>query len=306
MAIQSNQIIHEVALPSTGNPQNTSYTTILSDFDTNFGSPCRLHASFPIADSKLIIEPNTVQKADGTAMTTPPLKKLIASLVLTSIDFQAQTITGGVVNITWPTVTLGQYIRCAFTLKSDGSIDATFSSAAASVAALANAGSLFTSGGIPLGWIDLQCTNASPVRFKTADSATNIIENNIGATSKIFVFGSGGAGGSSVSINTTVQSIPNGGTIAISNLEGDEIVYVTGQGGPITTSSTPFGTSSIPEGKRVTVICMDETNTVSIPYNDTANGMFANIDPAGSLEISKFLPAKFQKLNDRYFGQRGI
>jgi hypothetical protein len=92
------------------------------------------------------------------------------------------------------------------TLRDTGVIVAIFSPEAASVGALADPGTCFETGGLAIGYIDLECTNASPGRFKTAGSSTNIIENEVSGTSRISIFGSGGGGGGSGLTSKVVNS----------------------------------------------------------------------------------------------------
>ena len=308
--IQSFQLAHENDLPVLGEKAlDKTYTSIMDGIDKNLDSPCRMHAGFPLADSKLYIEPNRVKRSNGVTILTPPLKKQIANIPLSTLDFQTFAQVGAAFQITFPgsIIPAGQFVRFALTLKFDGSIECSFSAAAATVAALPDAGPLFASGGIPIGYLDLQSTSSVQNAFKTAGSATNIIENEVGGVSRIFTFGSGGAGGGGGGeITTTVQTIAPGGTIQVSTLEGDQTIYVVGQGGPVTTSNTPFGALAVPEGKRITIICLDENATVTIPYNDEVNGAYGNFNPEGGIEISKLFPLTIKRLSDRYFGQRGI
>lgn len=104
-----------------------------------------------------------------------------------TIDFQTQ-IASSVFDIDWPTNIAGQFRRAGFTLIGSGKIKVLFSLEAATQATLANAGSLFVSGGLPIGYIDLVATSTSA--FKSASAATNIIVNN-----DIYRFGAGAGGG---------------------------------------------------------------------------------------------------------------
>jgi len=86
-------------------------------------------------------------------------------------------------------------------------VDTHFSTEQASVGALTNAGELLSSlSGIPVGWIDLRCTNTTG-KYKTASSTTNVIEN-----ADIHRFSSGAGGGGDVSQenlrNVNIQGNP--------------------------------------------------------------------------------------------------
>jgi len=191
--IQTDQVVTNNALPIIRKAAASDLDSVFSALDTNAGSPLRLFASNP-SDSKLNIAAQEIQKADGTGLSVPPLSSTIASIVATTIDFQSLSTTGATVTISWPTVVSGQYYRVGFTLIAGGTIQALFSAGAVSLGAVANPGTLFVNGGIPIGWVDLQAT--STTQFKTAGSSTSIIENSVSGTSTIHTFGSGGSGGS--------------------------------------------------------------------------------------------------------------
>lgn len=156
------------------------------------GSPLLIHAN-TTPDAKLYFEPSSVPTIEGTARVMPPLKSQIFSIASSWIDFQLQTTSGGPFIIAWPTSTVGFFRYVGFTLLSSGSIQALFTPEAATVGALDNPGTCFVSGGMPLGYVLLESTNASG-QFKTAGSTTNVIENSVGGVSRVFCFGSGGGG----------------------------------------------------------------------------------------------------------------
>ena len=201
--LQTDQVVTNNALPITRQAANTNLDTIFSSLDSNAASPLRLFASNP-SNTVLNIAAQEIQKADGTGLSVPPISSLVPTFAATTIDFQALTTSGGTVSITWPTgLTVGNYYRVGFTLLSGNTLQATFSSGAGTLGAVANAGTLFITGGIPVGWVDLQATSST--QFKTAGSATSIIENSVSGTSTIHTFGSG-AGGSGSGSGTGVGS----------------------------------------------------------------------------------------------------
>jgi hypothetical protein len=63
------------------------------------------------------------------------------------------------------------------------------------------------------------------------------------------------------------------GTITISLTDLDQRIRVSGNGAAVTLSSTPFGSSDPLDGTRITLIGNDDTNTVTLPLNDAANGI---------------------------------
>lgn len=158
------------------------------------GSPLKLHAA-STPDSKLYFESNIIDTLEGQALVSPPIKNQIQSVVASTIDFQTGLTTGASFNMVIPTGTVGFFRQAGFSLLSSGVIQVLFSNEAATIPALSNPGSLFSKGAIPIGYIQLECTNVLGF-YKTAGSATNIIENIVSGNSRIFIFGSGGSGGS--------------------------------------------------------------------------------------------------------------
>jgi hypothetical protein len=202
---QGFQLVNEAALAVLRQAARTQQETINAAIDQNFNQPLRLYASNP-SDSKLNIGAYQFQQADGIGRSIPPNNSQIPSVVASTIDFQAQSTTGATFDLTWPASTVGQFRRMGLTLLSSGTITALFSAEAASVGALANAGTVFVKSGIPLGYIDLECTDVAG-KFKTAGSATSIIENSVSGTSRIFIFGSGGSGSGAGDANTFLTSL---------------------------------------------------------------------------------------------------
>lgn len=166
------------------------------------GTPLEMHQGYP-ADSKLYFEPSVINTIEGKARTVPPVKSQIPNLPASSIDFQTGATTGGTFDATFPTSTPGQFRRLGFSLLSNGVLKGIFSAEAASVGALANPGTVFVKGALPVGYIDLEATAATA--FKTAGSVTNIIEHKLGSTFRIFSFGSGGGGGSGTGDTTDFE-----------------------------------------------------------------------------------------------------
>jgi hypothetical protein len=110
------------------------------------------------------------------------------------IDFQAQsTSSTSSFDLTWPSVNTVTNVRyVCLSLISSGKVKALFSAEYADEATLAaavNPGGLFISGGLPIGYLIIECTNALGY-YKTSGSVTDVIEN-----SKVFRFGSGAGGG---------------------------------------------------------------------------------------------------------------
>lgn len=191
---QDVQMVHDAALPYLGEAARTELQAIIAALDNNTNGPIRIGAA-ATPDSKLYFQAQQTQSSDGAGLSVPPTRNTIPTLVASTVDFQTQATTGGTFDISWPASTVGLFRRVGFTFLSSGTVKALFSAEAASVGALANPGTLFVSGSIPIGWVDLQCTNVLGY-FKTAGSSTNIIENSVSGTARIVRFGSGGGGGS--------------------------------------------------------------------------------------------------------------
>ncbi len=172
----------------------TELDDLLRAINKEFNAPLRISASSP-ADAKINFQPSEVEAADLAAKNITPVSAQIPAFPASTIDFQTGATTGGTINITFPNSTVGFFRRIGFSLDASGTIQAIFSAEAASLGALANAGTVFVKGALPIGWIDLEATAASPGRFKTAGSATNIIENKVGSSNRVHrIIGGGGTG----------------------------------------------------------------------------------------------------------------
>jgi hypothetical protein len=191
---RSNQITHIDPMPVLGNVGNEKLENILMDVDQDFDSPMRIYAS-ATPDSKLYISANKILSSDGGERSVPPIKKLIPDFPASTIDFQTGITTGGTVDITMPATTIGQFRRVGLTLISGATLKAIFSDPAASLAAVQDPGTLFVSGGVQCGWIDLEATASTS--FKTAGSVANVIENSVSGVSTIHRIAAGGGVGTS-------------------------------------------------------------------------------------------------------------
>jgi hypothetical protein len=172
-----------------GTTSGTSLGTIVDKINTEFNSPLKISASFPTANALLNFEASKIAAGDGANEALSPLKSQVHTLVASTINFQTQTTSGATFIISWPTSTVGFFRRAGFSLLGNGSVQVLFSEEASTLAALSNPGALFIKTGVALGYIELQATSTSA--FKTAGSASNIVEN-----SGIFRFSTGGSGGS--------------------------------------------------------------------------------------------------------------
>jgi len=192
-------LTHQDLILRLGLPANSTVHDVISALVKSIDSPCRLYAGDP-ADSKLYFSAYQIQLGDGVGMSLPPISDpLVIPLFAASwIDFQTGLTNGGAFNLSIPASTVGKYRRLGFVLKSDASMQCNFSAESTSVGGLALPESLLSDVGLRIGWVDLECTQASPALFKTIGSGSSIIEAQVGGTSRIVIcrdlqpFGSGG------------------------------------------------------------------------------------------------------------------
>lgn len=175
-------------LPVIATEEGVTLYDALPKIDQDLDQPLRMSASFPTADSKLNVRASLINKANGSTSSANTVASQVLDFPDSTVDFQTGATTGGTFDFTLPSFVAGLYVRAGLTLLSDNKIKILFSSPEATIGALPNPGTLIVKGGQKIGWIDLQST--APGQFKTADSATNIIEND-----KIYNFGVGGGEG---------------------------------------------------------------------------------------------------------------
>lgn len=181
----ARQMISRDVLSQLLGINGTELDDLLRAINKEFNAPLRISATFPTADSKLNFQASEVEATDLAGKSVGPIATSVPSFAATTIDFQTATVTGGTVSITFPNSTVGFYRRVGFSLRKDSTLEAVFSAESGTIGGLAAPGTLFIEGAIPIGWIDLEATAASPGRFKTAGSSTNIIENKVGSSQRI-------------------------------------------------------------------------------------------------------------------------
>lgn len=208
--------------------------------------PLRLHAGSPV-DSKIYISPNTLRGPDGSALSTGLISTTLPSVAASTLDFQTGSTTGATFTVSFPSTTVGQFRRVGFTLLPDGSITVLFSAAAASVGALALPGTVFSTSGIAIGYVDVEATASTA--FKTAGSATSIIEPDVGGTARIVRIigaGGGGSGGGLAGAGTTA---PSGGSFpyTLSSTDDGKVIEVD------TTAARTINAHAAATGFKVTI-----------------------------------------------------
>jgi len=229
------------AEPILGTPVDELLDDTISRIAKQGDSPVRLYAS-ATADENLNIGASVVEMGDGAGKSASPVNNLVGAFAGGTISFQSRTATAtikvGGATFSFPTSTVGKYRRLVMVITSTGTIDSAWSAETASVSALADPGSLLSYlTGNPCGYIDLECTysDGSGGKFKTAGSATNIIENKVGSNIRIFRFGAGaGSGSTTYDFNKYIGSGTGLGwysTIAAASpTAGDRILVTAGYG----------------------------------------------------------------------------
>lgn len=190
---QNWQLINDAALKTLGKAARSTDDGIMDAIAQELDAPLKLRATFPVADSKLNLEPSIIPAADGGNKSMAPIKSQVYTLPASTVDFQTQVTTGATFVLAWPsTNTVGYFRRVGFTLIGNGTIQALFSEENVALVGLVNPGTLFVKSGVALGFLDIECTDNTTIgKYKSAGSATAIIEN-----AKIYRFSSGSGGGS--------------------------------------------------------------------------------------------------------------
>lgn len=191
---QNWQDVNEAALKVLGTPARTDDEVILGKINSELDSPLRMFASFPTNDAWLNFAAAPLTLADGAKRALAPMDNKVFTGTQSAINFQTQATSGGFTfDITWPTSNTLNYFRVVgFMLLDTGHIKANFTAEkAANTWTSDEIGALFDDG-TPIGFMFIKCTDAANRYFKTANSATSIIEN---ADIYRFSAGAGGGGG---------------------------------------------------------------------------------------------------------------
>lgn len=177
---------------------------------------------------------------------------------------------------------------------------------------VANYGLMPLTGGTFSGFIDFSNTDymkvpkgttvqrpATPadamIRFNTD---TNVFEGY-----KNGAWGELGGGGLVVS---AVQTVSSGGTITTTLSDQRQFRPVSGNAGPTTSSTTPFGTvGGWKNGTEVLLVGTSDSDSVIIPFNDNAKGLVGNFT---EIEITKYKPVLcvYNLALDRWIVMQGL
>lgn len=158
-------------------------------------APASLRANTP-ATAAVNITASQLTNGDGSATTVPPIRSIIPDVPDSTHDLQTGSTTGATfLGAAPPTTTVGYYRYAGYTLLASGEIQVLWSPEAATIGALANPGTVLVRSGVPIGYLLLEATASNA--FKTAGSATNVVESRVGTDPRLFRFGSGGGTGGS-------------------------------------------------------------------------------------------------------------
>ena len=94
--IGSWQIDHQNSLTGINSPAGALLEDIIDSLGQGFEAPLRITQSVP-ADAKLTISANLVEGADQGGISSSPADGVLNSFVLSTIDFQTGTTTGGTI-----------------------------------------------------------------------------------------------------------------------------------------------------------------------------------------------------------------
>lgn len=99
---------------------------------------------------------------------------------------------------------------------------------------------------------------------------------------------------------STTQTITSGGTITISTSDKAQVVYARGDTAStiVAASTTPFGATPPGDNSEVVLCGRDDTQPLSISYNDAADGLYLNGDAVlGNMDCIRFI---YNTTDDRY------
>lgn len=177
-----------------------SLTEAASKLDLSLDTPLRLYASIPTNNASIQINASEIRIPNESSKSVSPIALTTPAFVASSINFQTNTTTGGTFNLTFPSSTIGKFRRLAFSLSNTGTMNAIFSaefSGPYTPSILPDAATLYVTGTLPVGWIDLECTgNAGGIGQFEGPSAT--VPNTIVNDDIVNVVGGGGGGSSGI------------------------------------------------------------------------------------------------------------
>jgi hypothetical protein len=192
-ALQAWQMVVNTVLETIGVPTDSKLSVIVPKIDKSLNQPLRLYAAIT-PDAKLYVTSSRVETGDGSGRSPGQAESTVPTFAASSLNYQTGATSGGTYQVdggafALPSCAVGQFRRHAYSYDaSANALNTHFSAEAASVGALADAGTLFAAlDGLSLGYVDLECTNSAG-QYKTAGSSTNIVENAVGGTARVVNF----------------------------------------------------------------------------------------------------------------------
>lgn len=228
-------------------------------------------AETPDATVEIVASRNKLP--DGTTEVNGTATPWVPDFVLSTLNFQTGASSGGTISATFPSTTAGLFRRAVFSLQADNTLKVTFSTAVATLGAMENPGQWFEPGAHHVGWIDLESTGGTG--FKTAGSASAIIENEVGGESRIFNLVRGGGSGYAPAITIEPTSMTRWLT-GMTTLQAvlnylDANTLLAGTGTPADGRVVVInGTTN--KNLRITSMTVDTNGNVTIPGNLTVQG----------------------------------
>ena len=151
---------------------------------------------------------------------------------------------------------------------------------------------------------DLTATQATAILNVFTDLLKGLVPASGGGTAN-FLRADGtwaAAGGTGSFVTYANENITNGGNISVSLTTGFQYRRITGNGGAVSTSTTPLGSSAATDGVIVVLVGQSDTNTVTINNSDTAKGFILN----GSMVLGQYntLTMQYDSVADRWI-ERG-
>lgn len=103
-----------------------------------------------------------------------------------------------------------------------------------------------------------------------------------------------------IEVDALTTNLAASGTVSLNIINMNEKKRVQGASGAITMSNTPFGTGGDwPDGKLVRLQGMSNTNTVTLPANDAANGALLR-DGSVTLRLYDIIILEWDAVLDRW------
>ena len=179
---------------------------------TNNEQPMRAFATEAAPDAILNFIAGQVIRGDLVEKSVPIIGSSIPTVPASTINMQTAATTGTPFTAAFPASTVGFFRLVGFTLEADASITVVFSPENVALGGLPSPATVFTAG-LPVAWMEVEATDVAG-KFKTAGSASSIVENSVGGDPRVHIFGAGGGTGGGAALerypNVVVSSAGGG------------------------------------------------------------------------------------------------